>query len=84
MSQQELKYKITIEPTLFGVFEEMAADMPRFGISNDDFLRAIWTWSAEVLSTRYPGAPPDWLVALAEEKARKAGPANIIEGEATG
>jgi hypothetical protein len=71
MSQKELKYKITIEPTLFGVFEEMAADMPRFGITHEDFLRAIWTWSADLLSAQYPTTPPNWLIDYLAEKARE-------------
>lgn len=70
MNKAELNYKITIEPTLFGVFEEMAADMPRFGISQEDFIRAIWTWSADRLSTLHPASAPAWLVAMAEEKVR--------------
>jgi hypothetical protein len=80
----ELKFKIHVEPALFNTFEQMAADMPRFGISNEEFIRAIWTWSSDRLSKRYPRTPPDWLVAMAEEKAREAGRANIIESEAAG
>ena len=69
MNKAELNYKITIEPTLFGVFEEMAADMPRFGITHEDFLRAIWTWSAELLSAQYPTTPPNWVIDHFAEKA---------------
>jgi hypothetical protein len=79
----ELKYKIQVEPALFNTFEQMAADMPNFGISKHEFYRAIWTWSADQLSNEYI-TPPDWLVEMYETRARKASEANTIDGETAG
>ena len=79
--QAELKYKIQVEPALFNMFEQMAQDMPQFGITTDEFYRAIWTWSADRMSETYR-TPPDWLVDMYEQKARQMSAANTIDGEA--
>jgi hypothetical protein len=79
-TNNELKYAVTVEPALFRMFDEIAADMHRFGITGDDFVRAIWTW-ADVQMNNYTTAP-DWLISELEAKRQKLLAANTIEGEA--
>jgi hypothetical protein len=78
--QTELNYKIQVEPVLFTILNQVAADCAGFNISADDFTRAVWTWADQQLQT-YDN-PPQWLwTALAQaQQARDAD--NTIEGEA--
>lgn len=76
--QQELNYKVQIEPVLFTILERIRQDCHQFNISEEDFTRAVWAYADE----RVRDNPPQWLwMELAkQQQARDA--ANTIEGVA--
>lgn len=64
----ELRYKITVEPVLNQVFEQLSIDTNRAGITQEELDRAVWTWAADRMSEY--NAPPEWFTNYFEEKAR--------------
>lgn len=78
--QSELNYKIQVEPPLFTIFNQVAQDCEGFGISPDDFARAIWSWADRRLQ-EYDN-PPQWLWTELAKQQQARDAANTIEGEA--
>jgi hypothetical protein len=78
----EMRYKITVEPVLNRVFEQLSLDTNHAGITQEELDRAVWTWASDRLS-KYP-APPQWLATVIEEKTRQRDADNTLDGETAG
>lgn len=78
--QTELNYKIQVEPAINTILETVARDCEAFGISPDDFTRAIWSW-ADARLQNYD-SPPQWLWTELARQQQARDDANTIDGEA--
>lgn len=75
----ELNYKIQVEPVLFTILNKVAEDCEGFGISPDDFTRAIWSWADSRLHD-YDN-PPQWLWTELAKQQQAREDANTVDGE---
>jgi hypothetical protein len=78
----EMRYKITVEPVLNQVLEQLSIDTNHAGITQEELDRAVWTWASDRLSV-YP-TPPQWLATVIEQKTRQLDADNTLDGETAG
>lgn len=76
----EINYKVQVEPAVFNILETIRVDVQQFGISDEEFLRAIWTWADGRLHEY--DTPPQWLWVAMEQAQQAREAANTIDGEA--
>lgn len=80
--KDELNYKINIEPVLFSILNHIEDDVAGFGISEEDFLRAVWVYADMKLNQLE--TPPQWLWTEINRKQQQAEASNTVEGEVGG
>lgn len=78
----EINYKIYVEPKMMELLDSMAGDLSQF-ISKDDFIRALWVFTHNMMDEEY-AVPPSWLLQELETKRREAEASNTVEGEVAG
>jgi hypothetical protein len=80
--QTEINYRVNVEPAIFTILSKIENDVAQFGISPDEFTRALWTFADHKLD-EYSTAP-QWLWQELENKRQQAEASNTVEGEVAG
>jgi hypothetical protein len=78
----EIEYKINVEPAMFTILSKIGVDVQGFGVSSDDFTRALWTYADQRLDEY--DTVPQWLWQELENKRRAAEASNTVDGEVEG
>lgn len=81
-NQDELNYKIHVEPAMFRILNQIGADVGGLGISEDDFTRALWVYTDAKLNNLT--TPPSWIWAELDRKQQEADARNTVDGEVGG
>lgn len=75
----EINYKIQVEPALFTILAKIAGDVGQFGITPDEFTRALWAFTSDRLDEY--DTEPQWVRQELEYKRQRAEASNTIDGE---
>lgn len=81
-NQNELNYKIHVEPAMFRIFNQIGADVTSMGVSDEDYTRALWMYADAKLNNLT--TPPSWIWAELDRKNQEADARNIVDGEVGG
>jgi hypothetical protein len=73
----EIEYRIMVEQPVHGILNEVQGDVEQLaGVTNEEFLRAVYFWAMEKLSS---GPMPKWVMPDLDRLSQSA--PGTIEGE---
>lgn len=78
---EEIKFRIHVMPQVQMILETVGNDVAQFGVSKDEYIRAVWTWAVNEIMGDHRSAPP-WIMAEMGRMHADASEARIINGEA--